>query len=324
MSLLEKASGGGKKKASEHHAARTSLLARAAASSRDLPLLGPREVEGSSTFDLGGLAAELEALPPSFDSPITLWSILCSKLPVAALALFLPEGDFLSLAARSGYPGSSRERLPRSLATEPSLAGKPLPPDAKALLSPVLGIPFDTELFSAPMLLGDRLAGLWVFHDPRIEGASPEGAKIARLLSGTGNKFPDASIELPPKDPVAGLLAAAKRFPSVAVTKFDLSPLLESPSLPRGLEASTLSSLFLSACRRVISASGSAILYGESSAVCVIGPASDAELARFQLVKTLKRILPYFSAAAFPDSSALKLAPDSACAADELFRFLSD
>jgi len=110
MSLLEKASGG-QKAISAQSQARTSLFTRAMAATREKEeRIGP---DASTKLPDSKKVAEIEietalaALPPYFDSILAAWSIISSRLPIDAIALFLPQGDFLSLAAQSGFPSGT-------------------------------------------------------------------------------------------------------------------------------------------------------------------------------------------------------------------------
>jgi hypothetical protein len=320
MSLLEKAISG-KKPVHEPSEARTSLFARAMASSST-----HSESEARLTVIEGAqaIADAVTALPSSTDSMIALWGICSSRLPLAALSLFLPRDDFLSLGARSGFPSGSGDPIPVSIAPPSAKSGELLAKEAKALLAPLLGVPLSMALRAAPLWSDAGLLALWIYHDPALEGASEEAMdELVGILSNPVSKIMGFSLESPPSDPEAKLLAAAKRFPSVSVARFDLDPLFESNSLPSGVERETVRSAFLASCRKILGSSGAALAFGDSSVACALGSSSDAELALFQFSKTLRRILPFFSSLPFPSGRALSLDPASAGAAEELSRFIS-
>ena len=204
------------------------------------------------------------------------------------------------------------------------MGGEPLAKEAKALLAPVLGVPVSMVLRAAPLWSDAGLLGLWIYHDPALEGASEEAMdELLGILSCPSSKVLGFSLESPSAEPARQILAASKRFSSVSVACFDLDPLFDSDKLPGGVERDAVRSAFLASCRKILSSSGTALACGDSSVVCALGSSSDADLALFQFAKTLKRILPFFASLSFPAGRALNLDPASAGAAEELSRFIS-
>jgi len=320
MSLLEKATSG-KKSTLEPLEARTSLFARALASSR-----GERAGQrGLATIeDAQAIADSIAALPSSTDSMIALWGICSSRLPLAAISLFLPCDDFLSLGARSGFPAGSSDSIPVSIVPSSEKNGQPLDNEAKALLAPLLGVPLGLSLRATSLRSDTGLLGLWVYHDPALEEASEEAMdELAGILSSPSAKILGFSLESPPPDPAERLLVASKRFSSVSVARFDLDSLLDSDKLPSGIEREAVRSAFLASCRKILSSSEAVFACGVSSVICALGSSSDADLALFQFSKTLRRILPFLANLPFPAGRALKLDPASVGAAEELARFIS-
>lgn len=332
MSLLEKATSG-KKPTYEPLEARISLFARALASSREAttaqaetqkPLVpetsrGLTAIEGAQS-----IADSIAALPSSTDSMIALWGICSSRLPLAAISLFLPRDDFLSLGARSGFPAGSNDSIPASIIPSSVKNGQPLANEAKALLAPVLGVPLGMSLRATSLWSDAGLLGLWIYHDPALEGAGEEAMdELVGILSSPSAKILGFSLESPPPNPAERLLAASERFSSVSIARFDLDPLLDSDGLPSGVEREAVRSAFLASCRKILSSNGAAFACGDSSVACALGSSSDSDLALFQFSKTLKRILPLFASLPFPAGRAMKLDPASAGAAEELSRFIS-
>jgi hypothetical protein len=310
-----------------------SLFARALASSQGETAVQAETQKPLPPATSGGLAAiegaqaiadSITALPSSTDSLIALWGICSSRLPLAALSLFLPCDDFLALGARSGFPAGSSDSIPASIVPSSEKNGEPLANEAKALLAPLLGVPLSMSLRATSLWSDAGLLGLWVYHDPALEGASEEAMdELVGILSSPSAKILGFSLESPPPDPGKRLLSFSKRFSSVSVARFDLDPLLDSDKLPGGMEREVVRSAFLASCRKILSSSGAAFACGDSSVVCALGSSSDANLALFQFSKTLRRILPFLAALPFPVGRALNLDPASAGAAEELSRFIS-
>jgi hypothetical protein len=334
MSLLEKATSGKKPILEPSEEARASLFARALASSREEEAVPadaseplPPKTEGEGLVAIEGaqaIADSISALPPSTDSILALWKICSSRLPLAALSLFLPRDGFLSIGARSGFPSGSSDPIPVSVAPPSARSGELLAKEAAALLAPLLGVPLSMALRAAPLWSDSGLLGLWVYYDPALAGASEEAMdELAGILSSPSLKALGFSLENPPADPAAQLLAASKRFSSVSVARFDLDPLFAADGIPSGVERDALRSAFLASCRKILSLSGAALACGDSSVICALGSSSDADLALFQFTKTLKRILPFLASLPFPTGRALNLDPASAGAAEELSRFIS-
>jgi hypothetical protein len=336
MSLLEKAAGGKKSVTTDPLGARTSLFARALASAREESINsvppGLADVQAASPTiasypveDLMAAQEAIAALPSSADSMLELWELCSSRLPLAALALFLPRGDdFMALAGRSGFPAGSSDPIPVSIAPSTSKSGEVLPSEARAILAPLLGVPIGMSLRGASLWSDSCLLGLWVYHDPELEASSKEAQdKLASILSCPGPNIRGFALEGASADPSRTILAAAKRFPSASLLAFDLAPLLAEDKHSKGLEREVIRSSFLAACRQILAPSGSAFAFGETSVACVIGSSSDVDLVLFQFSKTLKRALPRLYEASSPSSRAQLFDPSRPDAAEELSRFVS-
>jgi hypothetical protein len=320
MSLLEKANRGTGKKTPQSG---SSLLNRAVAAR--LPSK-PRLAQ--SSFDDSGLEAlgrSISQLPSSFDSLISLWTLISSRLPLAALALFLPRDGFLALAAQIGFPAAREDDVPLSLALPELGSGEALERAAKSQIAPVLGVSLSLKLHAAVMRTSERLFGMWVYHDSLLDAADPAvKSRLGEVLSHAADALPSGALPVAAKNPAGSLLEAAWRFPSVSVLVFELPvSLIEGEGLS-GLKPAALRSCFLAACERILSQGGSALAFGENSVACVLGSAStvDPDLALFQFKKTLQRLLPFFAARHFPEGRARRLEPASDSALEELGRFL--
>lgn len=320
MSLLEKAQNE-REPLPESQAERSSLFARALASSAREP--GP-EAPPARSGSVAEAEGRIALLKPSDDAVIALWELCSSHLPLAALALFLPRGDFLALAAKSGFPAGRSEPLPQSTAPSKEREGYPLPSDAKALIAPLLGVGAGMEL-RATSLRSDSgaLVGLWVYHAPALEGRGAEIAEVSKLLASGARLLQGFALERTEEDCLPRLLEASRRFPSAIILRFELSRLFESGICLHGIEREALRSAFLAACRKLLGESGFALAWGDSAVACLLGSSSDPELALFQFSKTLRRLLPFIAVSGFPPAVAEGLAPASPAAAEELERFLS-
>jgi hypothetical protein len=126
-------------------------------------------------------------------------------------------------------------------------------------------------------------------------------------------------------EPVSAILEKTRKYRFAVAFRFDLRKANIDVAAFRGLKPNALRSSFLSACEKMLSQSGAALIYGESSVVCILGSSSpvDPELALFQFSKTLKRTLPFLSAVAFPKGLAIGFDPSSDRSREELSRFLA-
>jgi hypothetical protein len=332
MSLLEKASGGHKNDSAPAQA-RTSLFTRAMAATREdaaaAPPKAPVPAQASpflSKDALDDLKKKVAALPPRFDSILYAWSILSAGIPLAAIALFLPQEDFLSLAAQSGFPAGTADPIPFSLAPSSQKNGELLASEAKALIAPLLGVDRGMELRATSMWSDIGLAGLWIYHDASLETSSAElRSRLRSLLAGAADSLPASSMARSVTKAVPTLQDKVRKYRFAAAFRFDLEPLFEARDAFRGITRNALRSAFLSACGKILAQGGVVLAYEESLVACALGSSSpvDSELAIFQLTKTLKRILPFLAGEAFPEGRALGFDPSSDKATEELSRFLS-
>jgi hypothetical protein len=338
MSLLEKAIRGTVVNAAPHP---TSLFSKALAAREPEPeiteaseiaepISSDLEPEAISTFDESGLEAlarRLAELPPCHDSILEAWALVRENMPLAALALFLPEGAFLSLAAQSGFPSGGTERIPLSISSTASGETSSIDPDARAQIAPILGIQPSLILRAVAQRPSQSGAGLWVFHDPALEAASAElQSRVATILSHAADSLPDVTLSPSADDPVRVLLDSACKYPFAFAFAFDLSSSFIDESRYAGLARATARSSFLSACRRILAQGGAALAFGKDSVGCILGstPSGDPDLAYFQFTKTLKRILPRFAASSFPPGRSRGFGPSSESALEELSGFLSE
>jgi hypothetical protein len=281
---------------------------------------------GFGTQGLAELERRLLSLPPCQDSVLAAWSFVSELIPLAAVALFLPKGDFLSPAALLGFPSGSADAIPMSFAPPSQKGALPLGNEEKALLAPILGIPISLSLRASSMASESGLVGLWVYHDPALDASPAETqARLGAVLAGAGTNLPSLSIAIPSPEPARRLLAAARKYPFASVFAFDLSSsnTREDPRF-RGLDYVLFSSTFLAACSRILSQGGEAIAFGERWVGCVLGSSSpvDPELALFQFTKTLRRIAPFLASVSFPTGRALGIEPSSGRALEDLSLFL--
>jgi hypothetical protein len=275
--------------------------------------------------DLDDLKDKLLAIPPFQDSLLSAWSLLASRLPFQAMALFLPQGDFLSLSALTGFPAGRGDDIPLSIAPSPQDNGALLDDEAKALAAPVLGVNASMPLRAISMRSDSALLGLWLFHDDLFEASSSEDrAKVVELLADASPSFPPLAMVAPSADPIPELLSKLSRFRYATVLRFDLGSTYSDLAAYRSLCSKALVSAFVQASDRILAQTGAALPLG-GSFVGALGSSSpcDSELSLFQFVKTLKRSLPFLSADVFPEGSSLSLEPSSEGAAEELSRFLA-
>ena len=316
MSLLEKASGGQKTKIAQAHGG-TSLFSRAMAAAGESDAV-PESWSELETF--------LSALPPLPDSILSVWSLLYSRLAIDAIALFLPQGDFLYLASHNGFPSHTAEALPVSLAPPSVKNGEFLAKEARALLVPILGVDISMELRATAMWAEVGLAGLWVYRDATLEASTPRvKARLTQLLASAAKNLPAFSIASAEIDPARRLVDCARKYRHVVAIRFDLASITMKDPAFSGLEPTALRSSLLSACQRILAEGGLALALGTSSVACLFGSTSaiDEELALFQFSKTLKRTLPFLSKAPIPKGQAKSFDVSGLALSEELSRFLS-
>jgi hypothetical protein len=345
MSLLEKASGGKKPKDLPSQAG-TSLFKRAMAASRTevSPLRYP--VAEAAPFEapeappapaasalpafpgaeaLDELKASLASLPPSQDSILAAWSLLASRLPLQAVSLFLPEGDFLSRAAQLGFPAGAEAEIPLSIA--PASDGDLLGEEARALVATSLGVGLGMGMRGTAMRAQSGPVGLWVYHDDSLEAAPEEiRSRLSDLLADLAGSSHPLSMASSVEDPASLVISRMARYPFATALRFDLPPAYCERAAFRGIQARTIRSALASAAERILEQTGVVAPYGEASIACVLGSSSrcDPELALFQFTKTLRRGLPFLAAESFPTGSAQGFDLSSDRAAEGLSSFLSD
>jgi hypothetical protein len=343
MSLLEKASGGGKAKRLPPQAG-TSLFRRAIAasntgSSKSSP---PAEAESAipaktdshhaelpASLDietLDDLEERISALQPSPDALLAMWSLLSASLPLEAIALFLPHGDFLARAAGIGFPAGSADDIPPSMAPDSGINGTLIGDEAKALVAPSLGVGLEIDMRAASIFAGTALSGLWIYHDFSVE-ASPEPirVKLSELLTEAAASFPPIPIADSIKDPSKLLLSRMAKYRFATVLRYDIRAAYTGSEAFKGLSLDSIRSVYVSSSEKLLDQTGTAFAFGAASVACILGSSSecDPELALFQFTKTLKRSLPFLAAEAFPASSAQCFDLGSDGASEGLSRFLS-
>ena len=327
MSLLEKATRSPKKSSSQ---SRSSLFTKALAS------LEPARAEPPgplASIDYDGLQREIGTLPQGPDSMLALWSLVTERLPLSALALFLPRGDFLELAAQNGFPEAPQAGLssrcvdlgiPPSLALSSRSPGSALGAEAVAIVSPILGLASTIDVRGASMNSFGGLHGLWVYHDPLLAAMSEtECGRLGSFLARAPEGLPALSLAPATPDPSKALLAASRKYLSASVLAFDFSSMTEAPAL-KGLRPLALASAVFATSSRILSQAGAAFCDSCGRFSCVLGSAStaDPELALFQFSKTLKRALPSLAAFGLPAGRALFLDPAAENCLEEIRAFL--
>lgn len=351
MSLLQKASGV-EKTGEALPGVGTSLFRRAIAASRPAPRPSPAspyaeqaspaisaeeaplpavhtapETPGFLDLDaLENLKAKLSSLPPCQDSILSAWSILAAELPLRAIALFLPRGDFLARAAEIGFPAGAGEDIPISIAPSQPLNGRFLGDEAKALLAPSLGVGVGLDMRAASICSPKGVCGLWIYHDDSLDSASDEvQIKVSEILSDTVSVFPALSIASPPDDAARLLMSRMGKYRFATILRYGITPSYAEREAFRGLSSSAIRAAFTAASEKLLDQTGAVVGIGESSAACALGSSArcDHELALFQLTKTLKRSLPFLAAEAFPAASSMCLELSADDALEGLSRFLS-
>jgi hypothetical protein len=351
MSLLEKASGGKKSKVAASQT-NISLFKRAMAASRvelnaptqDIPSSPTQENASDSTEIMPGvsspssvsspflnlsfddLKSKIASLPPCPDSLLSAWSVLSTRLPIEAISLFLPRGDFLAPAAQCGFPTGTGDDIPLSIAPPTQGNGMLLGEEARALIAPSLGVSIGMNMRAASMRSDSGLIGLWIYHDSSLE-ASPDElrSRVCELLADASSSLPCFSIVSPSPDPVSILLAKIKKYRFASAIRYDIESVYSDNASYRGISAKTIVSAFVSASERILEQAGAVIAYGKSSFVCALGSSMqfDPELAQFQFTKTLKRSLPFLSADSFPEGSVMSFDLSSDHVSEELAHFLA-
>jgi hypothetical protein len=278
--------------------------------------------------DLSSLESELLAAAPTHDIYLASWSKASAVLRLASMALFMPKGDSLVPVARIGFPPKPMAAVP-ALTADQALGGRdPLDSSASGTLAVALGASPSLPLRAAAVHSGSRIAALWVYRDAALE-ASPRDLQSnlgAALSAASGRGAPLVAIIGSSGGSERALLDSVSQSAKASFFVFDLSRLAGeiSASCP-GVSVELLVSSFASACSAILSGEGAASPCGTMRIGCALGSSSssDHELALFQFVKSLKRLLPFLSVASFPSGRSTSLAPSSSGAASELAEFLA-
>jgi hypothetical protein len=273
------------------------------------------------------LKKNLSTLPSCFDSILLSWFLLSERLPLAAISLFLPKGDFLSLAACEGFPSGSDEDIPLSLAPPASRSCELLDHESKALIAPVLGVPLTMPLRASSIISETGCIGLWIYHDEALEASSREVKdRLISLFAQACSSFPPSSMASPTTSPARSIVEAARKYSAAAAFRFDFPRSSSLGEALRSVSPNAFRSVFQSACDRLLAQSGLAVAFGEASVACLLGSSSstDADLALFQFTKTLRRILPFISSAVFPEGRGISFDPSSDRAIEDLRGFFSE
>ena len=320
----------------------TSLFSRAMAARKPLhepsaecgTVLVPEMPEAAipgADFDTAGfedLVRDIGALPPNPDSVLELWTLVSERIPLAAIAMFLPRADFLVLAAENGFPSGKDDSIPITIASRAGKGPQLLDKEAKALIAPILGVSISLSLRASTMNGDSGVRGLWVYHDPALESSKAEiSARLDNLLAGCAKVFPIPSMAEPSDDPAQALLTVARKYASASVLTFDMSSFgVCDDARFRGLRPDAVRSSFLAACDTILSRGGLAIAFGDHSIGCLLGSTStmDPDLALFQFRKTLRRLMPHLASACFPEGRVLIIDPSSAIAIGDISTFLSE
>lgn len=177
-------------------------------------------------------------------------------------------------------------------------------------------------LRASAMGSSSSLDGLWVYHDPRLEGSSEATkARLGSFLSMASETISPLPLAPASHDLPKALLAASRKIATASVFMFGLDTSL-APSA--GLEPIALLSALYDAASRVLAQTGSVFYDGDAKVACVLGSASmaDPDLALFHFAKTLKRVLPWVDSSAPPAGSAAFLDPSSETALEDIRAFL--
>lgn len=330
MGLLEKALRGSNQDSLP--SSKSSLYARAiaAASETSRKIKPATRVVSSPAFtldDLRSLKSELSALPRTFDIYLTQWSKISSVLRLSSFALFLPSGTFLLPVARIGFPSCPPSPVSSSLAERVLGCRGELDEGSAAALSTALGLSSPLSLRASSVFIGPHVAALWVYRDASLESCSGEFQTevVSLFSSGVAGDYPLVPILPPIVNPDRFLFDTIIKAARSFVFSFDLSLLYEEISKSHsGVSADLLRSSFTAACTRVLAPEGSAVVYGTMRTACVLpsSSSSDHELALFQFLKSLRRLLPSFPASSFPKGRSTVIDSQSDAALSELTRFL--
>jgi hypothetical protein len=277
---------------------------------------------------LSSLEAELLALPPTHDAYLAAWSKAFAALRLASIALFMPRGDSLVPAARIGFPSRPMSSVPSHTAERAGGGRDPLDRTSAESLCAALGVSPSLPIRASAVHSGSRVAALWVYRDALLE-TSPRDIQSrlgAALASASGRGAPLVSILGVSGAPDRELLDSVAQSAKASFFLFDLARLSDemAASCP-GVSAGLLASTFALACSSILSGEGASVQCGNMRIGCALGSStsSDHELALFQFVKSLKRLLPFLAVASFPSGRSMTLSPSSPGAHSELAAFLA-
>jgi hypothetical protein len=323
----------------------TSLYVRAAAASApEAPAIeaAPLEIDAKppippprpgaslavASEDLASLEAELLSAPPTYDAYLAAWSKASTVLRLSSIALLMPRGNALVPAARIGFPSKPLSTVPSQTAERAGGGRDPLDKASAEALCSALGVSAALPIRASAVHSASRIAALWVYRDSLLE-ISPRDVQSklgAALAASSGRGAPVVAILGISGAPERELLDSVAQSAKASFFMFDLARLSEeiAASCP-GVSAELLTSTFASACSSILSGEGAAVQCGGLRIGCALGSAtsSDHELALFQFVKSLKRLLPFLAVASFPSGRSMTLSPSSSGAHAELADFLS-
>jgi hypothetical protein len=317
----------------------TSLYARAVAASAPEPPPIQKEAVAAapprpgaalaaSSEDLASLEAELLSAPPTHDAYLAAWSRASAVLRLSSIALLMPRGNALVPAARIGFPSRPLSSIPAQTAERCAGGREPLERASAEALCAALGVSPSLPIRASAVHSGSRVAALWAYRDALLE-TSPRDIQSrlgAALTSASGRGAPVVSILGISGAPERELLDSVAHSAKASFFVFDLARLSDetAASCP-GVSSELLTSTFASACSSILSGEGAAVQCGGFRIGCSLGSStsSDHELALFQFVKSLKRLLPFLAVASFPSGRSMTLSPSSPGAHSELAAFLS-
>jgi hypothetical protein len=340
MSLLEKALSGTKptggqsglfakaSAAQAHVQPRTTLKPAESRSPGGAVYITPRF--DFTIAEIAALETELLELRDTPDYFLAVFARISEALPLEAVALFLPQNEGLAAAASLGFPATSTEYVPESVARRSGPPGSLLPHESAAVLSSLLGVSAALRLRGATILdPQDEILGQWVFVDAALESAEVETiAALGRLLTAPGRRgAPPLAILAPGRDPAAELLSASRDERYAAALILDLKTCyIEFDLRVPGILSTSFFSAFAAAAARALGRSGAALLVENGLLACLFFSSSalDPDLALFQFRKSLKRFLPLLESIEFPAGRSILLDLRSDTAKASLSRFLAE
>ncbi|HTX72039.1 MAG TPA: hypothetical protein VMC79_04370 [Rectinemataceae bacterium] len=283
-----------------------------------------------SASDLAAVESEILEFKASGDYLLAVFARIAETLPLEALALFLPRGEGLALAASLGFPAAMTDYIPESVARRSGSPGSPLSEESKAAISSLLGVSPTLMLRGATMYgPADAVLGQWVFADGVLEYADQERIEaVGRLLRAPGRRAsPAVSLQEPSSQPGSGLVAQrhGQRF-AVAVALDLRSSYIELDMRVPGILPQAFFSVVLETAQRILGPSGAAVLTeaGQLAALLYSASELDADLVRFQFRKSLKRALPILEPIELSEGKSLLFDLTDAGSEAALSRFLAE